>query len=45
MLNFIQHIIDFIVFIGDKSVMRSCYFYFNEDELDARLYEEKRLNH
>lgn len=45
MQQFIQSIIDFIIFIGDKSVIRSCYFYFNEDELDSKLFEEKRMNH
>ncbi|WP_414045296.1 hypothetical protein ACMGE7_12415 [Macrococcus equi] len=43
MHNFIQSIIDFIIFIGDKSIVRSCYFYFNEDELDNRLFEDKRM--
>ncbi|ULG72199.1 hypothetical protein [Macrococcus brunensis] len=41
MFHFIQSLINFIILIGDTSVIRSCYFYFNEDELDEKLFEEK----
>ncbi|ARQ07713.1 hypothetical protein [Macrococcoides canis] len=40
--NLLQSFVQFLIYLGDMSITKSCYFYFNESELDKELFESKK---
>ncbi|UBH12788.1 hypothetical protein [Macrococcus armenti] len=40
--NVLQSFVQLLVHLGDMSITKSCFFYFNESELDQQLFESKK---
>ncbi|MCO4097511.1 hypothetical protein [Macrococcoides canis] len=40
--NLLQSFVQLLVHLGDMSITKSCYFYFNESELEQELFESKQ---
>ena len=39
--SILSKVISALIHLGDFSILKSCYFYFNESELDQELFESK----